>query len=95
MIRATLAILLLVLSASPPFFGSGSAETAPATGDAPATFSTSSQLVVETVNVKDKSGHPIVGLTQGFYGKRRRRGADHPFLRIPKGSPRFLEPKPS
>lgn len=29
----------------------------------PATFSTSSQLVVETVNVKDKSGKPIEGLT--------------------------------
>jgi VWFA-related protein len=31
-------------------------------GNAPATFSTSSQLVVETVNVKDKSGKPIEGL---------------------------------
>ena len=29
----------------------------------PATFSTTSQLVVETVNVKDKSGKPVLGLT--------------------------------
>jgi VWFA-related protein len=38
-------------------------QNAPALGDTPATFSTSSQLVVETVNVKDKSGKPIEGLT--------------------------------
>jgi hypothetical protein len=38
-------------------------QNAPARGDTPATFSTSSQLVVETVNVKDKSGKPLEGLT--------------------------------
>ena len=38
-------------------------QNAPAGSDTPATFSTSSQLVVETVNVKDKSGKPVVGLT--------------------------------
>jgi VWFA-related protein len=34
-----------------------------AAGDTSATFSTNSQLVVETVNVKDKSGKPVEGLT--------------------------------
>jgi VWFA-related protein len=38
-------------------------QNAPALGDTQATFSTSSQLVVETVNVKDKNGKPIEGLT--------------------------------
>src|SRR5271170_7437587 len=38
-------------------------QNAPPGGDTPATFSTSSQLVIETVNVKDKSGQPVVGLT--------------------------------
>ena len=38
-------------------------QNAPADAAAPATFSTSSQLVVETVNVKDKSGKPVEGLT--------------------------------
>ncbi|MGA2877374.1 MAG: VWA domain-containing protein [Bryobacteraceae bacterium] len=38
-------------------------QNAPAGDDTPATFSASSQLVVETVNVKDKSGNPIEGLT--------------------------------
>jgi VWFA-related protein len=38
-------------------------QNSPALGDTPATFSTSSQLVVETVNVKDKSGKPLEGLT--------------------------------
>jgi len=34
-----------------------------ASSSAPATFSTSTQLVVETVSVKDKSGKPVEGLT--------------------------------
>ena len=38
-------------------------QNAPAGGNAPSTFSTSSQLVVETVNVKDKSGKAVEGLT--------------------------------
>ncbi len=38
-------------------------ENAPAGDNTPATFSASSQLVVETVNVKDKSGKPVDGLT--------------------------------
>jgi VWFA-related protein len=37
--------------------------TKPAGGDAQATFSTTTQLVVETVNVKDKSGKSIDNLT--------------------------------
>ncbi len=39
-------------------------QNTPAAGDNPAvTFSTSSQLVIETVNVKDKSGKTVEGLT--------------------------------
>jgi VWFA-related protein len=38
-------------------------QNAPAGGNNPATFSTSSQLVIETVNVKDKSGKAIEGLS--------------------------------
>src|SRR6202035_3406256 len=38
-------------------------QNTPALGDTTSTFSTSSQLVVETVNVKDKSGKPLEGLT--------------------------------
>jgi VWFA-related protein len=38
-------------------------QNAPADAGTPATFSTSSQLVIETVNVKDKSGKPVEGLT--------------------------------
>ncbi len=37
-------------------------QNAPAAADGVATFKTSTQLVVETVNVKDKSGKPIEGL---------------------------------
>ena len=38
-------------------------QNAPAGGNSPSTFSTSSQLVIETVNVKDKNGKPVEGLT--------------------------------
>ena len=38
-------------------------KNAPAASDTSSTFSTSSQLVIETVNVKDKSGKPVEGLT--------------------------------
>ncbi len=59
MLRATLAFLLLAVAADTQQIG----QNAPAGGDSSATFSTSSQLVVETVNVKDKSGKPVEGLT--------------------------------
>ncbi len=62
MIRATLALILFGIAAALPFDAQQIGQNAPA-GGAPATFSTSSQLVVETVNVKDKSGKPIEGLT--------------------------------
>jgi VWFA-related protein len=52
-------ILFLAVSARAQQVG----QNAPANGNTPATFSTSSQLVVETVNVKDKSGKPVEGLT--------------------------------
>jgi VWFA-related protein len=59
MLRNTLVFLLfLAVSARSQQIG----QNAPA-GNAPATFSTSSQLVVETVNVKDKNGKPVEGLT--------------------------------
>src|ERR1700691_6102108 len=38
-------------------------QNAPAGGSDPSTFSTSSQLVIETVSVKDKSGKAVEGLT--------------------------------
>jgi VWFA-related protein len=63
MIRATLTFLLLVLAAVLPFNAQKIGQNAPAASDTPATFSTSSQLVIETVNVKDKSGKPVEGLT--------------------------------
>jgi VWFA-related protein len=58
MLRTTVAILVLALSLGAQQIG----QNAPA-GSEPSTFSTSSQLVVETVNVKDKSGKPVPGLT--------------------------------
>jgi VWFA-related protein len=61
-IRATLA-LLFVLAAARPADAQQIGQNAPASADTPATFSTSSQLVIETVNVKDKSGKPIEGLS--------------------------------
>jgi VWFA-related protein len=60
--RATVVLLLSVLAAALPSDAQQIGQNAPA-ANAPATFSTSSQLVVETVNVKDKSGKPIEGLT--------------------------------
>src|SRR5208282_4795688 len=63
MIRAPLALISLILAAALPFDAQKIGENAPAGADTPSTFSTSSQLVVETVNVKDKSGKPVEGLT--------------------------------
>jgi VWFA-related protein len=62
MMRPTLAFsgaLLVALTAFAQQIGQNAAT--PATG--PATFSTSTQLVVEQVSVKDKSGKPVEGLT--------------------------------
>ncbi len=59
MIRATLAVLLFTVAVHAQQIG----QNTPANGNAAATFSTSSQLVIETVNVKDKSGHSVEGLT--------------------------------
>jgi VWFA-related protein len=58
MIRASVA-LIFVLAINAQQIGQN---TTPGT-NTPPTFTTSSQLVVETVNVKDKSGKPIEGLT--------------------------------
>ncbi len=63
MIRATVALLLLALSAALLSDAQKIGQNTSAGSDTPATFSTSSQLVVETVNVKDKSGKPVIGLT--------------------------------
>jgi VWFA-related protein len=63
MIRATLILPLLVLAAPLPSDPQKIGQNAPASNDTPATFSTSSQLVIETVNVKDKSDKPVEGLT--------------------------------
>jgi VWFA-related protein len=60
--RAIFVLLLLVLGGALPFDAQQIGQNAPA-GAGPSTFSTSSQLVVETVNVKDKSGKPVEGLT--------------------------------
>jgi VWFA-related protein len=60
MLRNTLVLILFfAVSARTQQIG----QNAPANGNTPATFSTSSQLVVETVNVKDKNGKPVEGLT--------------------------------
>jgi VWFA-related protein len=63
MIRTTPTLVLLAFAAALPFDAQQIGQNAPLGGNAPATFTTSSQLVVETVNVKDKSGKPIEGLT--------------------------------
>jgi VWFA-related protein len=62
MIRPT-AALFLVLATALLSNAQKIGQNAPPGGDTTATFSTSSQLVIETVNVKDKSGKPVVGLT--------------------------------
>src|SRR6202789_2037847 len=58
MLRAAI-FFLIIVAADPQQIG----QNAPAGGVSPSTFSTSSQLVVEAVNVKDKSGKVVEGLT--------------------------------
>ncbi len=56
-------------------------------GNNPSTFSTSSQLVIETVNVKDKSGKAVEGLTaKDFTVTEDGTEQSHPFLRISEGT---------
>src|ERR1700678_4491704 len=57
MILATVVAVLLAFSGCAQQIG----QNAPA-GNTPATFSISSQLVIETVNVKDKNGKLVEGL---------------------------------
>jgi VWFA-related protein len=59
MMRATLALFLFAVGALAQQIG----QNAPTGADNPATFSTSSQLVIETVNVKDKNGKSVEGLS--------------------------------
>ncbi len=59
MMRATVLILISLLAADAQQVGQN---TAPGAGG-PATFTASTQLVVETVSVKDKSGKAVEGLT--------------------------------
>src|SRR5258708_5019211 len=48
---------------APPQNQPGSNVQAAAAGSDIAKFSSSTQLVIETINVKDKSGNPVLGLT--------------------------------
>jgi VWFA-related protein len=63
MVRATLVFLFFALAGALPSRAQQIGGNTPAGGATPATFSTSSQLVIETVNVKDKSGKFVEGLT--------------------------------
>jgi VWFA-related protein len=57
--RTTSVFLSVALAASAQQVGQNNTGNAP-----PTTFTTTTQLVVETVSVKDKSGKPITGLTK-------------------------------
>jgi VWFA-related protein len=57
--RLTLAVFLFTAAALAQQIG----QNAPADANGPATFSASSQLVIETVNVKDKNGNAVEGLS--------------------------------
>lgn len=59
MFRTTVAGILFVASVGAQQIG----QNAPSGANTTATFSTSSQLVVETINIKDKKGQPVLGLT--------------------------------
>src|ERR1700733_8537686 len=56
-------IAIILFLSAPLTWAQQIGQNTPALGDTASTFSTSSQLVVETVNVKDKSGKPVEGLT--------------------------------
>ncbi|HTS48919.1 MAG TPA: hypothetical protein VMH05_13300, partial [Bryobacteraceae bacterium] len=56
--RVTGVLVSFVLAASGQQIGQNTA-----TPSGPATFETSTQLVIETVSVKDKNGKPVEGLT--------------------------------
>ena len=58
MLRVTGAFVSFMLAASGQQIGQNTASPA-----GPVTFETSTQLVIETVSVKDKSGKPVEGLT--------------------------------
>jgi VWFA-related protein len=62
-VTQTVFCILLILATALPFHAQKIGQNAPDGVNTPNTFSTSSQLVVETVNVKDKSGKPVEGLT--------------------------------
>ncbi len=62
MTRARIVLFLFAVAALPSD-AQQIGQNAPAQAIMPSTFSTSSQLVIETVNVKDKSGKPVEGLT--------------------------------
>ena len=61
--RATILILCIALLQALPAVGKQIGQNAPAGGKEAATIQVSTQLVVETVVVKDKKGNPIRGLT--------------------------------
>lgn len=63
--RALIGLSLAIAAVAPPFAvrPHGQQTAAPATGQAPPTFRATTRLIVETVNVKDKDGHPIEGLS--------------------------------
>src|SRR6202789_1885114 len=62
MIRATVVLVAFALATALNSDAQQIGQNAPVGGNATSTFSTSSQLVIETVNVKDKNGRPVEGL---------------------------------
>jgi VWFA-related protein len=57
------AAILLLLFAALPASAQQTGQNAPLQGNQPANFKVSTQLVVETVAVRDKEGNPVKGLT--------------------------------